>query len=92
MACNCATDEQIKELYRRYGDRNRIEKGTPFKVRFKKALYTVGVFLSMLLIVPLLVLYVLGTAIFTEDKKINVARLFRLNKQENLNVRQQQVI
>ena len=92
MACNCATDEQIKELYRRYGERRKPKKTDSFKARAKYYLYTAGVYVCMVPIAPLLVLYVLYKALYTDDKKIDVVKFFRLDKKKKIDVGQQQVI
>ncbi len=92
MACNCATDEQIKELYRRYGERSKLSPDAKFKDKLKKALVSVCVFICMVPIVPFLFLYVVYKALYSDDRKIDVVKFFRLNKKRSLDVREQQVI
>lgn len=93
MACNCATDEQIKELYRRYGERSKLSPDAKFKDKAKKALVATGVFICMVPITLLFLFpYVLYKALYSEDRKIDVVKFFRLNKNKNIDVREQQVI
>ena len=93
MACNCATDEQIKELYRRYGERRKPGKNATFKAKLKHAVYTAGVFICMIPITVLFLFpYVLYKALYTDDKKISIRKFFRLNKNQNIDVREQQVV
>ena len=47
MACNCATKEQIDALYKKYGERRKVNKGDTFNVKAKKILTNIGVTLCM---------------------------------------------
>lgn len=78
MACNCATKEQIDALYKKYGDRNKIEKNDTFKVKAKKVLLHIGIYLCMIPIVPFLALYVLYKGLFDDNKRISMRKFFRL--------------
>lgn len=79
MACNCATNEQIKELYRRYGDKKNAPKRT-FKERVKFVFMHTGVTLVMIPIIPFLLLYILYKGICDDDHKISLTKFFRLDR------------
>ena len=81
MACNCATNEQIKELYRRYGDKKNANN-VPTGQKIKNAVAYTGVVLAMIPIVPILFLYVLYKALCDDDHRISLTRFFRLDKKE----------
>lgn len=80
MACNCATKEQIDALYKKYGERQKVNKTDSFKVKAKKIAVTIGVGICLIPIFPALLLYVIYKGFFDDDKKISMAKLFRLNK------------
>ena len=82
MACNCATSEQINELYRRYGSKRDRKAKKNFKQRLKDiAMYT-GVVIALIPIVPCLFLYVLYKGFFDDDHSINLMKFFRLDKKK----------
>lgn len=81
MACNCATTQQINELYRRYGERkaeNRRKR--TFWQWVKYIIMYTGVVIAMIPIAPALFLYVLYKAFCDDDKKISLKKFFRLGK------------
>ena len=80
MACNCATSEQINELYRRYGEKKK-EKA-PFGQRVKKVVMYVGVVLALIPIVPCLFLYVLYKRLCDDDHSISLTKFFGLKKNQ----------
>lgn len=80
MACNCATKEQIDALYKKYGERQKVNKTDSFKVKAKKIAVAIGVGICMIPIFPALLLYVIYKGFFDDDKRISMAKLFRLNK------------
>lgn len=80
MACNCATKEQIDALYKKYGERQKVNKTDSFKVKAKKIAVTIGVGICLIPIFPALLLYVIYKGFFDDDKRISMAKLFRLNK------------
>ena len=93
MSCNCASSEQIKELYRRYGERAKLRKEDGFKPNFKKVAYHVGAYAVLIVLFPFLLLYVLYKGLFSPDKKISLRKFFRLDKKKEVeNVGQQQNI
>ena len=82
MACNCATKEQIDALYKKYGEKRRINKSDTFKAKAKKIATTVGVGICMIPILPALVLFVIYKGFFDDDKRISVTKFFRLDKKK----------
>lgn len=87
MACNCATTEQINELYRRYGSK-RDRKNLTTKQKIKNAVLYTGVAISMIFITPVLFCYVIYKRFFTKDHKISMTKFFRLDKKVSYNVGQ----
>lgn len=83
MACNCATSEQIKELYRRYGDKKDKSK-VSFAQKVKNAVMYTGVAIAMIFITPFLFLYVLYKAICDDDHRISLTKFFRLDKKKKV--------
>ena len=82
MACNCATKEQIDALYKKYGERRKVNNGDTFKVKVKKILTNVGVALCMIPIFPVLLLFVIYKGFFDDDKQISMTKFFRLDKRK----------
>jgi len=79
MACNCATTQQINELYRRYGEkRAENRRKRTFWQWVKYVIMYTGVVIAMIPIAPALFLYVLYKAFFADDKKISLRKFFRL--------------
>lgn len=79
MACNCATSEQIDELYKKYGERRKsTNKNT--KQKIKDAVMYAGVAVAMVPIIPVLVLYVFYKAFCDDDHRISLTKFFRLDK------------
>ena len=79
MACNCATNEQLSELYKRFGEKKAdADKKTKFKI--KNLLIKAGVGLCIMLMFPFLVIYVFYKIYGTDDHKISVKKFFRLEK------------
>ncbi|MBP5457758.1 MAG: hypothetical protein J6Y37_14795 [Paludibacteraceae bacterium] len=81
MACNCATQEQINELYKRYG-RDRKKSNLTFKEKAKNVVVYTGVVIAMIPIVPCLFLYVLYKAVCDDDKRISLTKFFRLDRKK----------
>ena len=82
MACNCATKEQIDALYKKYGERRKVNNGDTFKVKAKKILTNVGVALCMIPIFPVLFLFVVYKGFFDDEKQISMTKFFRLDKRK----------
>lgn len=75
MACNCATTEQLNELYRRYGEkRSKEEKESKTYWLKRHAAMAAGI-----LFIPAIIVFVIIKGAFTKNNKINVPKLFRLN-------------
>lgn len=91
MACNCATNEQIKELYKRYGSDKDKNIHLSFKQRAKSALRYGGVAVAMIFITPFLFLYVLYKRFLTKDHRISLAKFFRLDKKRVIYAGQQNI-
>lgn len=77
MACNCASSEQIKLLYAKYGNKKDTKKLTP-KERVKYYVQYTGVSVAMLIVLPFLILYVLYKGLFDDNKRISIRKLFNL--------------
>lgn len=82
MACNCATSEQINELYRKYGSKRDRNTKVGFKQRVKDAVIYTGVAIVLIPIAPCLFLYVLYKALFDDDHKISLTKFFRLDRKK----------
>ena len=84
MACNCATNKQINELYRRYGNK---EERSKFTASQKIAYYAqrAAIVLAMVPIVPFLFLYVLYKGICDDEHKISLKKFFGINRTVVLN-------
>lgn len=78
MACNCATQEQIDQLYKKYGEKKSENSGS-FKIKFKTLIQKVGVAICLVLITPFLVVYVFYKA-FDDDNRISVKKFFKLKE------------
>lgn len=89
MACNCATKEQIDELYRRYGRKKDGDRKLTPKEKAKNALVYAGLVLALIPIAPLLFLFVLYKTFISKDHRISMVKFFRLDKKLKQDVRQQ---
>ena len=82
MACNCATKEQIDALYKKYGERRKVNNGDTFKVKAKEVLTSVGVELWMIPTFIVLFRFVSYKGFFDDDKQISMTKFFRLDKRK----------
>ncbi len=89
MACNCATKEQINELYRRYGRRKDGDRKLTPKEKVKNAVVYAGIVLALIPILPVLFLFVLYKALISKDHRISMTKFFRLDKKVKQDVGQQ---
>ena len=90
MACNCASSEQIKSLYTKYGDkRDKKKLTTEEKVKYYIQYACVSV--TMLIILPFLLLYVFYKGLFDDNKKISIKKLFNLKTNLVINAEQQNI-
>lgn len=78
MACNCATKEQIDELYKKFGEKKNVTKKEGFKFKVKKILTNIGIVLCCIVLTPLIVIYVLYKAFGDDNHKISVTKFFNL--------------
>ena len=74
MSCNCASQEQIKKLHELYGE--KVNPSTPTTLNFKinKILTNIGVYIAMILIVPVLMGYI-SYKFFKKDNKISLKKI-----------------
>ena len=83
MACNCASNEQIKELYARYGDKREV-KNLSFWNKVKYNVQYAGVGVVMTILFPFLLLYVLYKGAFDDDNKISFRKFFNIKDSVNV--------
>lgn len=77
MACNCATQEQINELYKTYGEKVDAKLSGNWKLKAKNTVRKIGVYICLIPIVPVIVLYVLYKGFGDSNKKISVRKFFK---------------
>lgn len=75
MACNCATSEQIKALYEKYGKKSEDKNNSP-KGRLRH--YAV-VLCGTIIMIPLSLFFVFK-GLFLKNKKINISKFFGLKQ------------
>lgn len=85
MACNCATQEQLNELYKKYGRKVEPDARTTWGFRIKKFVNDFFLIITMVIIVPFIFCYVMGKGLFTKEKKISLKKFFRLDNNNRLN-------
>lgn len=83
MACNCASKEQIEELFKIYGQKKDTPKGDITWFRIKKTLMEFGVKVCLVLLAPIVFMYIVYK-FFSKNNKISIATLFNL-KNRNIN-------
>lgn len=81
MACNCLTNQQINELYKRFGYGVKTTKGQTLGFRIKNFFVNTGVAICIVFITPFLFLYIVGNLIFS-DGKISLRKFFRLKERD----------
>ena len=79
MACNCATNEQIAALYRKYGHKVDVPKDATIKFKIKNFFTKIGVGIIVLFAIPYLICYILYNTWFG-DGRISLAELFGFRK------------
>ena len=77
MACNCATDEMLQELYKRYGEKQKASKPKAFKHKVKYYLTNFGVAVCMIPMSVYVLFYILYKT-FVKKEKISLAEFFKL--------------
>ena len=85
MACNCATQEQLNELYKRYGREVDPDVKTTLGFRVRKFINNIFLYLLLIVVVPIIFCYVLGKGLFTKDKQISLKKFFRLDNNDKMN-------
>ena len=80
MACNCATTEQINELYRQFGEKQEKLKKFSLKSLFKK----IAVVLCVMPLLPFILLYVYYKAFCSDDNRISIVKFFNLKPKNTL--------
>ena len=85
MACNCATQEQLNELYKKYGRKVEPDARTTWGFRIKKFVNDFFLNITMVIIVTYIFCYVMGKGLFTKEKKISLKKFFRLDNNNRLN-------
>ena len=80
MSCNCATTEQINELYRQFGEKRKKAKKFSLKTVTKRVLIAV----CTILLVPVIFIYAYYKAFCSDDNKISVNKFFNLKPQNQL--------
>lgn len=80
MACNCATTEQINELYRQFGEKQEKLKKFSFKALMRK----IAVILCIIPLLPFMILYVYYKAFCSDDNKISIVKFFNLKPKNSL--------
>ena len=79
MACNCATDKQLKKLYEQFGKTPKSTKDMKTTEKIGRYLNIVGVMLVMAFIIPVLFIYVIIKGL-SKDKSISLAEFFGFRK------------
>ena len=82
MGCNCASQEQIKKLHELYGEKINPTTPTTLKFKINKILTTIGVYIIMIPIVPIIIGYILYKH-FNKDKKISLKKILRFFGNKN---------
>lgn len=77
MACNCVTNQQLEELYKRFGHKIQPSGQETWSFRIRNFFVTLGVYASMLFIAPLLFIYAAYVNLFG-DRKISLRKFFHL--------------
>jgi hypothetical protein len=84
MACNCATKEQIEKLHSLYGQKVNPDIPTTLKFKIKKFSVNLGVYLSMILIFPILIMILIYHAFIKRDNKISIRKILGLKGHKTL--------
>lgn len=79
MSCNCMTNQQLGELYKRYGYKVKVSKKASLWFKIKNNIFNVIISLLMLIIFPLLFIYVSYVTVFG-DGKISLKKFFNLKE------------
>ena len=88
MACNCGTKEEIDKLYRAYGEKLDDWDSLTVGEKVKNVIYKILTYLTWVIVLPLMVIYIILFLFWSEDKRINVQnfnllRIFKLKPSTN---------
>lgn len=81
MACNCATKEQLDELYRKYGEK-KAENESKSRLKFKTIIKKIGIIACLIVITPFLFAFVIYKAFGNGNHKISVRKFFNLHEKQ----------
>lgn len=83
MACNCATNEQLNEIYRKFGTRIKASKKDTLAFKVKNFFINTFVFTTLITIVPLMIFYISLT--YSQGKnQISLTEFFGLRETRNV--------
>ena len=77
MACNCVTSQQLDQLYRAFGQKRKTDENLTLMQKVKSTFMRIGLYLMMLVIIPILIIYVVYVSYFG-DGKISLTKFFNL--------------
>jgi hypothetical protein len=80
MACACKVNSDLAFLQKKYGVSQRPDNKKKFEVNWKEILYLLINFFVVIVFLPLFVLHVLFGGVFSKNKNIDIAKVFRLKK------------
>lgn len=78
MGCNCASREQIEKLHALYGEKVNPTTGTTLKFKINKFFTSLGVYVSMVIIFPFLIGFLLYNILYKKNNKISLRKFFKL--------------
>jgi len=93
MACNCATQEQIEEIYKVYGEKMRDTDSLTVWEWVKRIAYFVFSVLMYIIVFPIMFVYVILVLFWNKEPKINVDNIdfIKLKKKFKNKVKQCQI-
>lgn len=84
MGCNCASREQIEKLHALYGEKINPTTPTTLKFKIKRFFNAIGVYLSMTILFPFLIGFLMYNVIIKKNNKISLSKLFGLKGSKNI--------
>ncbi len=75
MACACKVNKQIDYLHKKYGHNIPVSKPTMLKFKIGEFFKKIWLYILIVPILPIMVLHVLGTALFGKNKTIKIKNL-----------------
>lgn len=93
MACNCATQEKIEEIYKVYGTKMRDTSNLTLFQWCKRIFYFIFGIIMFAVAIPAMLIYVLLSVFWRTDGKVNVDYIdfFKLNKMFKNKIKQCQI-